>query len=413
MQAAQHVGKLVLVPDNNAGVVVSRATKLKLRRDGVYVVTGGVSGFGFATARWLAEQGAGHLALISRRGSETPGTMERMETLEAAGATVSIYGANVADYDALAAALATVRDCGVPIRGIVHAAATIIDGMAPELSTADIAASIDAKLSGALLLDRLTRDDPLDLFWLFSSATTLVGAPGQGAYVAANAALEGLARRRHAEGKPALAVAWGPIADVGMLAERPDAREALARRLGVKPMPAARALSALPAMVASGLPVVAVADIRWGGARQPLPGLEAPIFAELRDEAIESAGEEGFLDRLLELEPAPRRNLLADVVADELARVLRLPANDIDRHRPLVDLGMDSLMALELRVALERRLRIELPLTSLADGLSAVALATRLAERVVRPVKPGPVTELAARHEASPDPGDFDLAAGG
>lgn len=113
------------------------------------------------------------------------------------------------------------------------------------------------------MLDRLTRDDPVDLFWLFSSATTIVGAPGQGAYVAANAALEALAQRRHSDGRPVLAIAWGPIADTGALAEkRENEREALARRLGGQPMTAARALSALPAMVASGLPVVALAALR-------------------------------------------------------------------------------------------------------------------------------------------------------
>src|SRR3954454_6971145 len=109
------------------------------------------------------------------------------------------------------------------------------------------------KLGGAILLDELTRDDPLDLFVLFSSATTMLGAPGQGVYVAANHALEALARRRRAEGQPALAIAWGPIADAGYLAERPEMREALGRRLGAKPMTAAQALAVVPAIAGSGL----------------------------------------------------------------------------------------------------------------------------------------------------------------
>src|SRR4029077_17063937 len=97
------------------------------------------------------------------------------------------------------------------------------------------------KLGGAVALDRLTRDDPIELFLLFSSATTLLGAPGQGAYVAANLALEALARRRRAEGMPAFAIAWGPIEDAGYLAERQDTRDALARRRGAKPIPATQA----------------------------------------------------------------------------------------------------------------------------------------------------------------------------
>ena len=116
---------------------------------------------------------------------------------------------------------------------------------------------------------------------LFSSATTLLGAPGQGVYVAANLALEALARRRRAEGLPALAVAWGPIEDAGYLAERPETRDALARRLGAKPMPAAQALAALPAMLAeSDLPVAAFAETSWNEARRFLPILAAPLFAD-------------------------------------------------------------------------------------------------------------------------------------
>ena len=121
-------------------------------------------------------------------------------------------------------------------------------GWRPSSTATTIADILRPKLGGAVLLDRLTRDDPIELFLLFSSATTLLGAPGQGVYVAANLALEALARQRRAAGRPALAVAWGPIEDTGYLAERPETRDALARRLGAKPMPAAQALAALPAI---------------------------------------------------------------------------------------------------------------------------------------------------------------------
>ncbi len=234
MQAGQHIGKLVLAPDDNVGVALSRPAELAIRRDGTYVVTGGLSGFGFATARWLAEHGAARLALIGRRGMDTPGVAEHLAELTALGATVSVHAADVADGDSLAAALDDIR-CHGPVWGIVHAAATIVDGMADTLSLADAETVLRVKLGGAVLLDRLTRDDPLDLFWLFSSATTIVGAPGQGAYVAANQAVEALARRRRAEGRPALAIQWGLIADAGRLAERPSELEALARRLGSAP----------------------------------------------------------------------------------------------------------------------------------------------------------------------------------
>jgi acyl transferase domain-containing protein/acyl carrier protein len=404
MQAAQHIGKLVLVPDGNAGVAVSRAPDLAMRRDGAYVVTGGLDGFGFAASRWLAEHGAGHLALIGRRGLDTPGACERIADLKALGATVSVHAADVGDPEMLRYALDAVRRRGLPIRGIVHAAAAIVDGMVAALLPQDVSTAMRAKVTGAQNLDRLTECDPLDLFWLFSSATTLVGAPGQSAYVAANAALEALARRRHGEGRPALAIAWGPIADAGTLARRPEEQAALSRRLGARMMLADRALAALPALAVSGLPVVAFADIAWGEAGRTLPILADPMFDELRGAAAEITADEALLDRLAALEPAERRELLAVVIADEAARILRLPEGGIDPHRPLAELGMDSLMAIELRLALEARLRLDVPLMSLADGVSAAGLAARFVEKAAPPVEHTALAELASRHEMLPDP---------
>ncbi|HVH80774.1 MAG TPA: SDR family NAD(P)-dependent oxidoreductase, partial [Stellaceae bacterium] len=410
MQGAEHIGKLVLQPDRDAGVAVRRRAELRLHRDGVYIVTGGLSGFGFAIARWLAEHGAGGLALIGRRGNETPGIAARIADLEAMDTSIAVYAADVADEHALAATLDAIRNAGVPIRGVVHAAAEIIDGTAAALSADGIATTMRAKLGGALLLDRLTRDDPLDLFCLFSSATTVVGAPGQGAYVAANAALEALARRRHAERLPALAIAWGPISDAGVLADRPQEREALARRLGTRAMSAERALSALPELLASHLPVVALADVSSSARQSTLPGLAEPMFAELRIEQPETMQQEDWRDRLATLSRLEQRELLATMIADEVRRILRLPAGTIDRSLPLVDLGMDSLTTIELRLALESRFRCDLPLTTIGDGTSISALAARLVERV------GPATTAEAEpaHRAvveAPVTIDVNLAA--
>src|SRR4029077_6540360 len=167
-------------------------------------------------------------------------------------AEVRVYAADVADQASLSEVLDRIRALQPPLRGVVHAASVIADALVAELEGADLAAILRPKLGGAVALDRLTRDDPIELFLLFSSATTLLGAPGQGAYVAANLALEALARRRRAEGKPAFAIAWGPIEDAGSLAERQDTRDALARRLGAKPIPAAPAVAPPPGNGESG-----------------------------------------------------------------------------------------------------------------------------------------------------------------
>jgi acyl carrier protein len=295
--------------------------------------------------------------------------------------------------------LEEIRRTQPPLRGIVHAASAIADGLATELDGTAITDILRPKLGGAIALDALTRDDPIELFLLFSSATTLLGAPGQGVYVAANLSLEALARRRRAQGRPALAVAWGPIEDTGYLADRPETRDALARRLGAKPMPAAQALAGLPALAESGLASAAFAETSWNEARRFLPILAAPLFADLRADGGSSPGDDTLIERLAGLDPEEALTLLKTAVAEEAANILRLPVAGVDPLRPLSEMGMDSLMAVELRLALESRLRIDLPLMSLAEGTSVASIASRLANAVLSRPQASEVLSLAERHE--------------
>ncbi len=405
MQTSGHIGKLVLVPalvpDGSAAIRLQEPPEPALRADGTYLVTGGVSGFGFAAARWLAAHGAGSIALLGRRGGDTPGTCDRVAELRALGADARIYAADVADRTSLAAALDDIRRNQPPLRGVIHAASAIADGLAADLDGAAIRDLLRPKLGGAILLDRLTRDDPIEMFVLFSSATTLLGAPGQGVYVAANLALEALARRRRADGRPALAVGWGPIEDAGYLAERPETRDALARRLGAKPMPAAQALAALPAMLASDLPAVGFAETSWSEARRFLPILAAPLFADIRDDEAGLPRDDSLIERLAGLSQEEAAALLKTAIAEEAASILRLPSGAVDPLRPLSELGMDSLMAVELRLALESRLRIDLPLMSLAEGTSVASIATRFANSVAARPQAGEVLGMAERYEAA------------
>src|SRR6516165_7845389 len=414
MQSSGHIGKLVLVPDANAGVSLRKPPETVLRRDGTYLVTGGIEGFGYECARWLVAHGAGSIALLSRRGSATPGCEARVKELEASGAEVRVHQGDVADRKSLATILDAIRANQPPLRGVVHAASVIEDGFAADIDIARVARTTDPKLGGAIALDALTRNDPIELFLLFSSATTLVGAPGQGVYVAANMALEALARRRQAEGRPALAIAWGPIEDAGYLATRPAVLDSLARRLAARPIPAAQALAGLPAMIASGLPVVAFADTNWAEARRFLPILATPLFAESRTKVSPSPVDESLAERIASLDPEAALTLLKTVVAEEAATILRLPGEGIDPLRPLSEIGMDSLMAVELRLALESRLRVDLPLVSLTEGTSVASIAARLTAAVSTGPRDGEVIALAAHHEVvegARSPADPDRAA--
>jgi acyl carrier protein len=152
--------------------------------------------------------------------------------------------------------------------------------------------------------------------------------------------------------------------------------------------------------LASGLPVVGCAEARWGEARRFLPTLTTPLFSEIGDRADLSAGDEPLADKLRSLGSEAALALLRTVVAEESARILRLPAGDVDPARPLSQLGMDSLMAVELRLALEARLRIDLPLVSLAEGTSVASIAARLGTALAAGAPDAAaLAALAARHE--------------
>jgi acyl transferase domain-containing protein/acyl carrier protein len=382
MQSSGHIGKIVLVPDAEAAARTALPPAFAARPDGTYVVTGGLAGFGLETVRWLVGHGARHVALIGRRGLDTPGAADAIAELERTGVTVKALACDVADRTALRKALGEVRASMPAIRGVVHAAMVVDDALISDLDGERFRRVLAPKLGGAEHLDALTRKDPVELFLLFSSATTLLGAPGQASYVAANAGLEALARRRHAEGLPATAVAWGPISDAGYLARSKSVGDALARRLGAVPLGAAASLDSLPALIASGQPMIAFAEVNWGAARRHLPTLAAPMFASLVSGAQSDGVNVELRDRLANCTAEEAQQILVSMLRQELGRILRLAPESIDPHRSLSELGMDSLMGVELRLAIESSLKVDLPLLSLAE-MTLSKVAARLASNFV------------------------------
>ncbi|MFL1464366.1 SDR family NAD(P)-dependent oxidoreductase, partial [Roseococcus sp. DSY-14] len=369
LQAGGHIGKLVLLPP------AGRPAAAGWTPAGTALVVGGTAGFGLEAACALARLGVRHLALLSRRGPATPGLPAALARLRALGAEAHAFAADAADRAQLAAALDAVRAWGPPLRHVVHAAAAFADGIAARMTAADAGAAWAAKVTAAENLEALTASDPLAAFLLFSSATVPVGAPGQGAYVAANAGLEAIARRRRARGLPAVAVQWGPIADAGALAA--DGAAALTHRLGAEALPAAEALSALPGLLDTPAPVAAVARLDWARARAALPALAEAAFRPLAGEgAAEEAGED--LAALLAQGHDAALAAVARGVGQEVARILRLPAGAVPPHQPLSRLGLDSLGGLELRTALERRFAVTLPLEGMDGAATVDAMARRL-----------------------------------
>ena len=378
MQSSGHIGKIVLEPGTALPAARPVTPAFAADREHVYLVTGGLDGFGYEAARWLARHGARKLALLGRRGPATPGAADRLATLTAEGVDARAYACDVADETALAATLATIRADQGAIAGIVHAAVAMDDGLLAQLDAARFRRALRPKLAGADALDRLTRGDPVSLFLLFSSVTTPMGNPGQANYVAANAAIEAIAERRHAEGLPTLAVQWGPIGDAGYLARTQDVSDLLARQLGGQHMTATQALDALPMLLAAGRPVLGMAAVNWGALKGRLPLLASPLFEEIGGSASEEHAEVDLRALLAACTPEEAQARATAMLVEEVARIMKLAPERIEPQRPLTEFGMDSLMAVELRLAVEQRFGISVPLLALSEGATLSAMAARI-----------------------------------
>jgi len=380
MQRSGHVGKILLCP--TAVALPTPPPAYRASAEGVYVVTGGLAGFGLATARWLVAQGARHLALISRTGPLGEDVAEIIGGFARDGVEARAIACDVADPDALARALAGIRAAGRPIRGVVHAAMVLADAQLPAQDEARFATALRPKLAGALALDTLTRSDPVDLFLVHSSIATVIGSPGQANYAAANAAIEAVLAGRRASGLPALGVLWGPIGDTGMLARDARVSKLLADLLGAPHMGAAAALDGLPRLMQlANSPRVAgagSASVHWPELRHHLPAAIAAQFHEQPSQPRRQAQGATLLAQLRAADAATARETLVAVIIEELALVLRLPRDALSPDRHILDLGLDSLMAVELRVALESRIGVGLPLLTLAEGLTLAHFADRL-----------------------------------
>lgn len=388
MQRANHIGKIVVTPPERASVDARATGVFPVNPSGIHVVIGGTSGFGLATAEWLAERGARQLLLASKSGQLSATAERQVSELRAKGIEVEIAIADATDFASLHQLLER-KNGTARIAGIVNAAMVLDDRLMQGLDRQAIEDVLRPKALAALHLERLAQNLDLDYLLLFSSATTLFGNPGQFNYVAANGFVEGVARRMRASGQPALAIAWGAIEDAGYLARHMDANAHLKKRFASTLMTARMALNGLDWAFASDgrqkTACCAIARIDWSVAKRELAAVRTPTFVAIDTAAAARQGGHAAvtLEKLRSMPAEEVASALLDIVVDEIARVLRLPPKEVDRHRPLADIGMDSLMMLELRTTVEVVLQVDLPMMSLASGITPADVARRIAPLIV------------------------------
>ena len=382
MAQAKHIGKIVITHPRGPSAAAPHAKA-------TYLITGGLGGLGLVCARWLVEQGARHLVLMGRNGPSTD-AQETLAELKAAGAEIHIAQADVSRTKDVEKVLHLISEAMPPLKGVIHAAGLLDDGIVLEQTWTRFAPVMAPKVNGAWNLHRLTRAMSLDFFVMFSAGASLLGSPGQANYASANAFLDGLAHYRRQEGLPAISINWGAWADVGMASRvtgHNQRRWALQGMAQIRPADGTRVLEELLKLQ----PVqMAVLPMNWqkikpreDGSVRPLVRLlvKGPATDQLASQNIKRVT---FLDQLKATPIEEQRKFLFQHIVNEVNRVLGLDASDSPNpHQGFTDIGLDSLMAVELSNRLRTDLERPLPPTLTFEYPTIHALTDYLATEIL------------------------------
>jgi acyl transferase domain-containing protein/acyl-CoA synthetase (AMP-forming)/AMP-acid ligase II/acyl carrier protein len=390
------------------------APPLRWRRDASYLVTGGLGDLGLEAARWMVQQGAQRIVLLSRRkwpqasslrseqvdgqaGSLSP-LEEVIAELEEMGARVRVISADVTNKSQMTKAIAKLRDDGwPPVRGVVHCAGVSHAEPMLEMSEETMHADCRPKVQGTWLLHQLLADEPLDFFVLFSSGAAVLSSPFLASYASANAFLDAFAHHRRANGQAALSVNWGWWAEVGMVArsQREEGRGFAPQ--GMTSFSPTEGFTALHQLMRQGAIQTAVMPVNWSEWAKFHPATaKSPLLAHMIQREAEAAAATADApaapgisrEEFFSAAETDRPGLLEGYLRKQVSRVLRIPADKLDIEQPLNNLGIDSLMAVELRNHIEASLGIILPVAQLLQDPTISKLVTVLHDQLTTATEP-------------------------
>jgi acyl transferase domain-containing protein/acyl carrier protein/ribosomal protein S18 acetylase RimI-like enzyme len=398
------------------------AAQISIRSDASYLITGGLGGLGPAIARWLVERGARHLYLCTQRALPERNSWTRVgpehdayeriraiQDLEQLGAEIHIAIADVADEAQMRALFEQIRADGPKLAGILHAAARIDFCALDAMSPAALHSALRPKVAGSWLLHELSRDLPLDFFILFSSAAAPFGARELGHYAAANQFLDLLAHLRRGAALPGLSVNWGAWDSVRAFGQRPGELT----RVGLKAMAGRRALSAMSRLARSGVAQRLIADVDWAvlkaayetrGRHRLFDRIQPQTAAAVGASATHVADSGiSWREQLSRCAEEDRSECLSTLIAREVRAVLGLDASDsIELDRGLFEMGLDSLMSIQLNGRLARAMGLTLPATMTFTYPTVNALSDYLLREAFPSTPAASAPPPAAAHSAVP-----------
>lgn len=411
MQQAGYVGKVVLTLPLATSVPTVIPRRTPIHAQGSYLITGGLGGLGLQVAQWLAAQGARHLVLSSRRGVATSAAQPLIDQLTRQGVEVLTVAADVAQAADVQRLLAL---CPQPLRGVVHAAGVLADGLLTQQSAATFAQVMAPKVAGSWYLHQYSQPADLDFFVAFSSIAATLGSPGQGNYAAANAFLDALMHQRQAQGLPALVINWGPWSEVGMAAGLSVHDQQRLQQQGMRFMTPAQGVATFAHLLQLTTPQAAVITFDWSQWLTQQAHVP-PFYAHIR-QAIADSQHHGAVnghvngytngstpavqrpatirEQLAQAQPGQQRSLLLAHVQEQVTKVLGRGPNGkaLGLQTGFFTAGMDSLTSIELRNYLQASLGSSLSATVVFNYSTIESLTDYLATTVLQLALPADTT---------------------
>ncbi|HVE15789.1 MAG TPA: beta-ketoacyl reductase, partial [Chthoniobacterales bacterium] len=350
-----------------------------VKADGCYVITGGTSGFGLATARWLVSKGAGKIVLVSRSGMKAPGIEAAVRELSAGGARIEVVAGDVSNAEQMKILMEEAAAAPFVLRGIVHGAMVLDDAMMKDLSVESFRRVFQPKAAGALNLAALLPGvDTLDFFLFYSSVSAIVGNRGQTSYVVANSLLDALAHSLRGRGIPTISINWGALAESGVVA-RDEHLVGVLSSAGIVGLTDNEAFRALEEILQRASAQAGAFKVDWSRWFESHPKLaEDSRFRVLALQSQDSAGGNvaaQLRKNLAEASKEGRLRVIEEMLQEVLATTLKMTKESAALDRKLNELGVDSLMVLELGLGIEERIGIRFSAMELLKGPTLQQLA--------------------------------------
>jgi acyl transferase domain-containing protein/acyl carrier protein/phospholipid N-methyltransferase len=411
MAQGKHIGKvLVAFPQVFRPQLGEAFTAgFQVDSEGRYLITGAFGGFGKVLAQWLVEAGARDLVLVSRRGAETPEAEAFVARLRHRGVSVSVFRADIGSPDQVSRIMKEIRSADRPLKGVFHLAMVIDDAPLSALTRDRMKSVLGPKANGAWLLHQATQDLKLDCFVMFSSVSSVFGNPAQGNYAAANAFLDSLAHHRRALGLPALTINWGALGGEGYVARNERVAEFLARQ-GTGELSPREVVDLMESSLAANSTQVIAFRVDWAKWRQAFRSMQEKPLLERIFATIEGQETPGvvsdYRQRIESAAPEEVEGIVGQAVRDAVASVLRVKPETLRDDQPLTDLGLDSLMGVEIENTLDASLGVALPPASLTRARTIGQIVSMIAEHMgakrtgATPAKKAPAKGITNRTSA-------------